>query len=201
MKNTKFDKNEAQKKIESAGVNRNTERAKKACEASFTDFVKSKLGENHEDIFTDTILLENLLIEFFDTYRLNDDRLPSRSTLDQTKSNIKGYIKRVTRNKLDISDEASFPNFTRLLKAKIAELKRNGRGDRNHTQPIPDSVLEKVFQLLKVLTQLMQTDESRPFFDELLEELHPDYRENYNKLVLHGAIFVFIFCVSFYFFH
>ena len=196
MKYAKFDPNETNKKIETCGVNPNTERAKRQCEQTFTDFVKSKIGDSHEDIFTDGSLLQNMLIQFFDTYRLNDERLPSKSTLNQVKSFIKGMILRVTKNQFDISNSATFPDFCRLWQAKTLELKRNGRGDVNHVPPVPQSVMEKIFELLIVLTKLMQIDETDPSYQQLLNQLPSSYRENYNKLVLAGAMFVFIYYVS-----
>ena len=196
MKNTTFNPSETSKKIENSGVNANTERAKRLCEQTFMDFVKTKIGENHGDIFTDGSLLQNLLIEFFDTYRLNDDRLPSKSTLDTTKSHIKGMILRETKNGFDISNDVTFPEFCRLWKAKILELKKNGRGDVVHVPPVPDSVMEKVFKLLIVLTKLMQIDDTDPTYQQLLNQLPLPYRRNYNKLVLSGALFVIVYYVS-----
>ena len=196
MKNEKFDPNETNKKIESAGVNPNTERAQKQAELIFLNFVKSKI-DNHEDIFTNASILENLLIEFYETYRLNDNRLPSKSTLETNKSHIAGMIRRVTRNKFDIRCQSTFPLFSRLWKAKLMELKVNGRADVNHVKAIPDSVLEGIFKCLSILTKLMGIDEKDPSYDQLVALLPSSFRENYSKLVLHGAVFVFVYFVSF----
>lgn len=196
-KHTKFKPDETAKKIESCGVNPNTKRAQPQCEKIFLDFVKTKI-ENHEVIFTNSSMMEEMLIEFFDTYRLNNDKLPSRSTLDVTKSHLGGMIKRVTKNQFDIKNEVMFPQFARLWKAKVLELKRNGRGDKKHVPPIPDNVLAKIFEFLTVLTKLMEVDETDPSYEELIAKLPSSYRENYSKLVLHGAIFVFVYFVSFF---
>ena len=102
----------------------------------------------------------------------------------------------LTKNQFDISNSATFPDFYRLWQAKTLELKRNGRGDVNHVPPVPQSVMEKIFELLIVLTKLMQIDETDPSYQQLLNQLPSSYRENYNKLVLAGAMFVFIYYVS-----
>ena len=199
-KNAKFDRKKTNEKIETCGVNANTKRAKKQCEKNFMNFVESKI-ENSKDIFTDATLLEDCLIEFFETYRKNDEGLPSKSTLNTTRSHIKGLILRVTKNQFDISNEVMFPNFVRLWKAKSLELKQEGLGDPKHVQPVPISTLEKLFELLKTLTRLMEIDETDPDYHVHLERLPSSYRENYNKLVLNGAIVLFILFVSLYFFH
>ena len=198
MKFAEYDPTASKLKIESAGVNENTKRAQKNAEHHFTNFVHRKLGEKYDDIFVDASILDAMLVEFFETFRLNDDRLPSRSTLRTYKSHIKGMVKRITKNAMDIGDANIFPDFDRLWKAKLLELKRNGRGDVKHNLPIPDLVMDKIYKLLALLTQLMETDNSCPLFEALLEQLPPNYRNGYHKLVLDGAIFVFILHVSFF---
>ena len=202
MKHAKFDKKASKAKIETAGVNKNTLKAQKLAEKHFIAFVKQKIGEKYEDIFTgDASILDEMLVEFFETFRLNNDKLPSRSTLNTYKSHITGMVKRITKNAMDIGDPNVFPDFSRLWKAKVLELKRNGRGDVQHNLPIPDSVMDKIYKLLVTLTKLMETDESCPSFEATLQELPSDYQNGYHKLVLNGAIFVFILNVSFIHFH
>ena len=201
MKHTEYDKKASKVKIETAGVNKNTLKAQKLAEKNFISFVKSKLGEKYEDIFTNVSILDELLVEFFETFRLNDDKLPSRSTLNTYKSHIRGMLKRITKNQMDIGDPNIFPDFSRIWKAKLLELKRNGRADVKHNLPIPDSVMDKIYKLLVTLTKLMDTDESCPSFEATLQELPSDYRNGYHKLVLYGAIFVFILNVSILIFH
>ena len=195
-KHLPFDQNASKEKIETAGVNKNTEKSQRNVEKQFMDFTKEILGDKHEDIFKEASILEDILIQFFDTYRLNDDRLPSKSTLDVLKSHVKGFLKRMTKNKFDINCSATFPKFSRLWKAKVIELKQNGRGDVRHNQPLPKPVREKIYHLLALLTKLMETDETDPSFQSLLDQLPSSYRENYHKLVLHGAMFTFILNVS-----
>ena len=137
-----------------------------------------------------------MLIAFYETYRLNNNKLPSRNTLEASKSHIAGMIRRVTKNRFDIRNDATFPLFCRLWKAKLLELKRNGKGDVRHVEPIPDHVLEGIFKLLSILSKLMEIDETNPSYEQLLSQLPSSYRENYSKLVLHGALFVFIYYVS-----
>ena len=66
MKNDNFDLEETKKKIETCGVNAKTERVRKLAEKTFLDFVKAKIGD-HEVIFTDASILENMLIAFYET--------------------------------------------------------------------------------------------------------------------------------------
>ena len=196
MKNDKFDLDKTNEKIESCGVNANTKRCQQLAEKTFLDFVKSRIGD-HEVIFTDASILENMLIAFYETYRLNNNKLPTRNTLETSKSHIAGMIRRVTKNRFDIRNDATFPKFCRLWKAKILELKQNGRGDVNHVQAIPDHVLEGIFKHLTILTKLMEIDETDASYEQLRSQLPSSFRDNYSKLVLHGAIFVFIYYVSF----
>ena len=196
MKHIPFDPKASKEKIKTAGVNKNTEKAQRLAEKHFVGFTKGILGDKHEDIFTEASILEDILIQFFETYRLNDDRLPSISTLAMMKSNVKGFIKRITKNKFDIDCSATFPEFSRLWKAKKLELKQNGRGDVRHNQPIPQPVREKIYRLLAILTKLMETNETDPAFQSLLDQLPSSYHENYHKLVLAGAMFTFILNVS-----
>ena len=77
------------------------------------------------------------------------------------------------------------------------ELKQNGRGDVNHVQAIPDHVLEGIFKHLTILSKLMEIDETDASYEQLRSQLPSSFRDNYSKLVLHGAIFVFIYYVSF----
>ena len=202
MKHAEYDKKASKAKIETAGVNKNTLKAQKLAEKHFIAFVKQKIGEKYEDIFTgDATILDKMLVEFFESFRLNNDKLPARSTLNTYKSHITGMVKRITKNGMDIGDPNVFPDFSRLWKAKKLELKRAGRGDVRHNLPIPDSVMDKIYKLLVTLTKLMETDESCPSFEATLQELPSDYRSGYHKLVLNGAIFVFILNVSFIHFH
>ena len=202
-KHIEFDSKASIEKIKTAGVNKNTQKAQRLAEQHFLDFVKEKLGDKHEDIFTEASIMEDILIQYFDTYRLNDGQLPSKSTLDMMKSHVKGFIKRITKNKFDINCSATFPKFSRLWKAKILELKQNGRGDVRHNQPIPQPVREKIYRLLALLTKLMEKDETDPSYQSLVDQLPSSYRENYHKLVLHGAMFTFLLNVSsfIHFFH
>ena len=196
MKHTEFDPSASKKKIDSAGVNDNTKKAQKQVEDNFTAFVKIKLGDKYEVIFTDSSILEDMLVEFFETFRLNDDRLPSRSTLNSYRSHIKGFVLRITKNKLNIGDAITFPTFSRLWKAKLLELKRNGRGDTKHNMPIPDEVMDKIYRLLSILTKLMEANDC-PSFEALIQQLPLEYQNDFHKLVLSGAIMIFILNVSF----
>ena len=80
-KHIEFDSEASMEKIKTAGVNKNTQKAQRLAEQHFLDFVKEKLGDKHEDIFTEASIMEDILIQYFDTYRLNDGQLPSKSTL------------------------------------------------------------------------------------------------------------------------
>ena len=155
MKHTNFDPSASKKKIENAGVNSNTKKAQKQVEDNFMAFVKQRIGDKYEEIFADLSIMEAMLVEFFETFRLNDNRLPSRSTLNSYKSHIRGMVLRITKNKVNITDAISFPTFSRLWKAKILELKQNGRGDTQHNMPIPDIVMDKLYRLLSIITKLM----------------------------------------------
>ena len=65
MKHLPFDRKASKQKIETAGVNKNTEKAQRLAEKHFLDFTKEKLGDKHEDIFAEASILEDILIQFF----------------------------------------------------------------------------------------------------------------------------------------
>ena len=192
-----FDPEENVKKIESSGNSKATEIAQSFVDRHFNEFVSQKLGKaSMMKIFEDNSTLERILIEYFDTYRLSNGELPSRSTLNAQRSHIKMRILKDSKGAIDINNKNVFPDFHRLWKGQMKVLKQAGKGDVKHNQAIPDPVCVKLFKLLVVLTDLLQQDENHPEFEENLMKLPSEWREEYHDLVLYGAIFIFVLQVS-----
>ena len=197
VKHATFDAEENQKKIDSSGVSKSTEYAKKFVNSNFDKFVAEKLGSaSISKILEDNSVLEELLIEYFDTYRLNNGDLPSGSSLESTKSHIKMRLLKDSNGKIDISNQNVFPRFHRLWKGQLKLLKKNGRLDKNHNQPIPDAIMLKLNELLVVLTNLLQMKEGDPNFQANLNMLPSTWQNNYHRLANYGAIFVVVLHVS-----
>ena len=190
-KTVAFDPNEAEQLKETSGTTRNTQNAKRRAEKHFKDFLVSK-NEQFTEVFHAVDILQPLLIEYFSTYRLDNNELPKKATLMVTRSHIKMMIKKASQGRVDINDSAVFSDFDLFWKGLIKKLKREGKADKNHHDCISQSELKQIYHLLGILTDIIELDENDPGYEEALNEIPEDWREKYNHLVLFGAIFVFI---------
>lgn len=187
-----FNAEETEELIENAGVCQNTLAAKRRAEKHFESFLKLK--NEIIDVVHDEKKLQPLLIEYFSTYRLDNNELPKMSTLDATRSHVKMMIKKMS--KLDINDSAIFCDFDRFWKGLRKRLKQEGKADIAHNEVIADSQFERIYQLLGILTDIMELDEEDEGYETALLEIPEEYREKYHYLVMYGAIVIFILQVS-----
>ena len=191
-KNEKLDEEEIKKLKGNAGVSKNTLKAKRRAEEHFRGYVLSNLDKNVEELCTEENLkhLESVLINYFSSYRLETDELPSMSTVRATRSHIKMMVKKLSSGKIDICDSAVFTEFENVMKGLAKKLKEAGKLDVKHHELIPEKSLEKVYHLLGVLSNLFELDENDPTYEENLSQIPDEFQDSYHYLAQYGAIYV-----------
>ena len=93
----------------------------------------------NEAVAGNTTPLENLLVGFFSTARVNNkktnvEEFPKRSTFDAWLSHISTTILGRTKGRVDIKSAAVFPGFNDFLDGYKKTLKAEGKGDVDHVE-------------------------------------------------------------------
>ena len=122
-----FDQEKADKQIQSGGLSAGTIKAKAKHYSYFEKYVTDE-GLTMEALLDDTEQLQELLIQYYTTFRVIGDKLPTKSYIDNSKSHVKTTILEKTKGMIDISNAAVFPRFYKAWKAIEVELKAAGRG-------------------------------------------------------------------------
>ena len=177
-KNEIFDSEEAQDFIENGGVSHNTKLARDRAISHFTEFIKSNIAREEENEFwQDISKIEPLLIQYFASYRVKNNELPKRNTIEGAKSFVKTMILNRSQSKINISNESQFPKFNRAWKGILLKLKKNGKLDTTHHDTLTDDELEKMYNLLEVLFNLMKLNKNDKDFNYYHSKIPKEYQD------------------------
>ena len=76
-----------------------------------------------QDLLKDKTKLEDVIMHFFYSMRVNNGQVPKKNSFEQKKSFVKKMILQESQNQLDISTQADFPRFIKFYKSYIKKLK------------------------------------------------------------------------------
>ena len=134
------DPSEIENLVASGGLAKATLVKRKRVGEEFTDYLKTK-NANFEEVVEIPPELEPHVMTYFQELRVQKTvdgktvgEMPMKNTVLDIKSHLKSYILQVTQNRVDISSEAQFPQFARLMKGLLKNLKAVGKGATNHFQ-------------------------------------------------------------------
>ena len=97
----------------------------------FTDFIKAKLNITLEKLIKDKTTLEDILIQFFESYRAKKGHEPNSwlrpkiNTYNTYRCHIRLIILQKSEGKLDIQNQVHFKKFHRFYQTKILQKKEN----------------------------------------------------------------------------
>ena len=165
--------------------NTQTEKRANRIVNSFKEFIEKEFQNTFEELVVNQGKLEEQLIHFIHNYRVNDNELPKKSTIEQMRSFIKIEILKSTDNKFDIADLVQFPRFCKFYKGYMKKLKIEGKGEKvSISTPIPNADLAKINQFLVYLHSVMNGTTSD------LSRIPQGYEQKYHSLVQKGLIFI-----------
>ena len=185
-----FDGNLKNYEFQVKGNAANTLNAKKRAQQHFFQFMKSQGYESttpDSEIWTSVTALQELLISYFQSYRVGNDELPKRGTVEVTRSHLKMTIKEYTDGQIDISDRLKFPKLGHFMSNLCKAL-----GKTEHRLPIEKDHIKKLYELLSLLQKLMELNENDELFEATLMELPQEWHEKYHYLVMYGAIMILV---------
>ena len=81
---------------------------------------------------------------------------------------------------MDISIESQFPHFNKVWKGILFKLKQNGKLGTNHYDTLTDEELEKLYNFMEVLFNLMKLDKKDKDYEYYFAKLPnwPKIRSN-----------------------
>ena len=93
---------------------------------------------------------------------------------------MKNWILTKTANEIDIMSKGLFPKYTMLMKGLFRELKREGKDDTTHHEPLDEVSLGKIYEAITNVTDLFKSRGTPAFMDHLAK-VPAEFRNNFNK--------------------
>ena len=137
-------------------------------------------------------MLEPIIIDYFDTFRVLGDQLPKLNSFEVRRSCLKMNVLEWSNNTMDISDVQVFTELNVFFAKYRQKLKELGLASTEKQPIIPQECVDVIHKLLKHLTFLMMLPDDHPTYLYHLQQIPVDYQHQYHYLVLYGAIYVVI---------
>ena len=118
-----------------------------------------------------------------------DESLPSRSYADTFRSHLRSHFYKESGALIDLNNEAMFPRYHQFMKGFHSELKKNGKGDPKHYDPLDGNTLAKIYEFLVKIQQVVEA-RGTDSYKEKLEKLPNNYHNTFHYLLQYGAQFI-----------
>ena len=141
-----------------------------------------------QDLLKDKTKLEDVIMHFFYSMRVNNGQVPKKNSFEQKKSFVKKMILQESQNQLDISNQADFPRFIKFYKSYIKKVE-------NETPSIgvfaiPEDHMKQIYGFLTYLHTILNGT------CQDLSYIPVGYESRYHYLVLRGTIFILLHHMS-----
>ena len=184
----KLDRDELKRLREEQGLSKETLKKRANVITSFKDFLLKQDGLSYDGCLNNNDLLEDSICKFLLQQRLDDKKkdclsLPKKKTLEAYKSHLRCQILKDTLGTVDIGSRFQFKNFNDVYQDILMKLKKEGLGDTEHFESMPDSSVSAVFSLLSLVFQLMTTEKTSQQYQSYVNVLPLNFRESYHRLM------------------